>query len=59
MRFKDAEYLALSNKKTHFKNAYLDSLQYKKDPKYKSLYCLIKTYLYAKKCNETIEAFAA
>lgn len=57
-QLEDAEYLALSNKKTHFKNAYLDSLQYKNDPKYKFLYCLIKTYIYAKECNETIEAFA-
>ena len=55
----DAEFLALSNKKTHFKNAYLDSLQYKNEPKYQFLFNLITSYLYAKKCNETLEAFAA
>ena len=55
----DAEFLALSNKKTHFKNAYLDSLQYKNEPKYQFLFNLITSYLYAKKCYETLEAFAA
>lgn len=52
----DAKYYALSNKKTHYKNAYLDSLKYKQD--YYFLYCLIKTYYNAKKCNETFEAIA-
>ena len=55
----DEEYFSYSNKKTHFKNAYLDSLQYKREPKYKQLFNLIKNYLYAKECNETLEAFAA
>ena len=55
----DEEYLFYSNKKTHFKNAYLDSLQYKRESKYRQLFNLIKNYLYAKECNETLEAFAA
>ena len=52
----DADYYYYSNKRTHFKNAYLDSLRLKESSYY--LYCLIKSYLYAKKCNETLEAFA-
>ena len=50
----DAEYFAFSNKKTHFKNAYLDSLKETNI----FLFNVIKTYLYAKKCNEALEAFA-
>ena len=53
----DADYLYFSNKKTHFKNAYLDSLSLKRDSLY--LFTLLKTYFYAKKCNETLEAFAS
>ena len=53
----NADYLAFSNKKSHFKNAYLDSLRLKSEARH--LYNIIKTYLYAKKCNETLEAFAA
>lgn len=52
----DAEYLVLSNKKSHFKNAYLDSLALKRGSQF--IYNLIKNYFYAKKCNETLEAFA-
>lgn len=54
---KDAAYFAFSNKKTHFKNAYLDSLQYKEN--YKLLYNSLKTFIYAKECNEITEAFAS
>ncbi len=42
------------NTKTHFKNAYFQSLKDKADPIYKPL---IK-YYYAKKCNEVIEALS-
>lgn len=56
MQIKDSDYWAESNKKTHFKNAYLDSLQFKKDCYF--LYCLIKSYYYAKKRDEIIEAIA-
>lgn len=52
----DADYFDFCNKKTHFKNAYLDSLQLKESSIF--LYNLIKCYLYGKKCNETIEALA-
>lgn len=51
----DAAYFAFSNKKTHFKNAYLDSLKTKDDG---FLYNLITTFIYGKKCNEIIEALA-
>ena len=50
-------YYALSNKKTHFKNAYLDSLKFKVS--YKSLFYSLKNYYYAQKCNEVIETIAA
>lgn len=40
--------------KTKMKNAYFESL--KKSDRDSSLYCLIKKYHYAKKCNETVEA---
>ena len=53
----DADILYKSNKKTHFKNAYLDSLRLKAGCKF--TFNLIKNYLYGKKCNETLEAFAA
>ena len=53
----DAIHFYFSNKKTHFKNAYFDSLRLKETSKF--LYNLLKTYFYAKKCNETLEAFAA
>lgn len=55
-QIKDADYLYFSNKKTHFKNAYFDSLQFKRDSIF--LFNILKTYFYAKKCNEVIEAFA-
>lgn len=51
----DAKYFAESNKKSHFKNAYLDSLKLKADG---FMYNLIKSYLHGKKCYETLEAFA-
>lgn len=54
---KDGEYFAFSNKKTHFKNAYLDSLQFKVS--YKSLFYSLKNYYHAKKCYETLETIAA
>ena len=54
---KDAAFYAESNKKTHFKNAYLDSLAFKRT--YKTLFIHLKNYFYAQKCNETLEAFAA
>ena len=53
----DADILYKSNKKTHFKNAYLDSLRLKAGCKF--TFNLIKNYLYGKKCNETLEAFAS
>lgn len=41
--------------KTHFKNGYFESLKVRSNQSYK----LLINYLYAKKCNEVIEAFAA
>lgn len=52
-----AAFYAFSNKKSHFKNAYLDSLEFKRN--YKSLFNTLKIYFYAKKCNEVIETIAA
>lgn len=46
-----------SNKKSHFKNAYLDSLELKRT--FNSLFNTLKVYFYAKKCHETLEAVAA
>lgn len=46
-----------SNKKTHFKNAYLESLKFKRT--YKTLFIHLKHYFYAKKCYEVTQAFAA
>ena len=56
-QIKTADELYYSNKRTHFKNAYLDSLALKQESLY--LFNLIKNYLYGKKCNETIETFAS
>lgn len=53
----DADYFYLSNKKTHFKNGYLDSLAFK--AKSFHLFKTIKNYFNAKKCNEALEALAA
>lgn len=53
----DSASRAFSNKKTHFKNAYLDSLKLREN--YKSFFNHLKHYFYAKKCNETLEAFAS
>lgn len=53
----DGREYAFSNKKTHFKNAYLDSLAFKAS--YKTLFINLKTYYYAKKCYEVIETIAA
>ena len=46
-----------SNKKTHFKNAYLESLSFKRT--YKTLFIHLKHYFYAKKCNEVTQALAS
>ena len=53
----DNAYFALSNKKTHFKNAYLDSLAFKVS--YKTLFIHLKNYYHAQKCYEAFEAIAA
>lgn len=53
----DAEFKQKKNKKCHFKNAYLDSLELKRSSY--NLYLTIKNYLYAKKRYEAIEAVAA
>lgn len=53
----DCDYYSYSNKKTHFKNAYLDSTEFR--VKYPVLHKIIKKFYYAKKCNEAIEALAA
>lgn len=53
---RDSAYFYGEYKKSHFKNAYLDSLKFKRT--YKSLFNVLKVYFYAKKCNEAIEAFA-
>lgn len=53
----DGAFYAFSNKKNHFKNAYLDSLEFKRT--YKNLFITLKTYFYAKKCYEALEAFAS
>lgn len=53
----DADYFAFSNKREHFKNAYLDSLSLKESSIF--LFNLIKDFLYGKKCDEIIEAFAS
>lgn len=44
------------NKKTKKKNDYLESLKLRDESKF--LYYLIKSYCYAKKCNETLETIA-
>lgn len=49
-------FYAMSNKLTHFKNAYLDSLELKRNMF--NFYSILKTYFYAKKCHEVVEAFA-
>lgn len=54
---KDAAYYAESYKKTHFKNAYLDSLKFKRS--YKTLFNHLIYYYYAKKRYEAFEAIAA
>ena len=56
-QIKDGAFYAFSNKKTHFKNAYLDSLGFKAN--YKSLFYSLKNYYHAKKCYETLETIAA
>ena len=53
----DSASLYYSNKKTHFKNAYLDSLKLK--DKYSNFFNHLKSFYYAKKCNETLETFSA
>ena len=53
----DGAFYAYSNKKTHFKNAYLDSLAFKDS--YYNLFINLKKYYYAQKCNETFETIAA
>lgn len=55
-QIRDADNWAYNNKQCHFKNAYFDSLALKKESKF--LYNLIKNFIYGKKCNEVIEAFA-
>ena len=57
LQIADADYYSYSNKKCHFKNAYLDSLALKRSSI--KLFNIIKKYYNAKKCNEIIEAFAA
>lgn len=57
LQIADADYFSYSNKKCHFKNAYLDSLALKRSS-YK-LFKIIKKFYYAKKCNEVIETLAA
>ena len=52
---KDAAYFAFSNKITHFKNMYLESLKVKNNHYYKQL----KRFYHAKKCNEISEALSA
>lgn len=49
----DSEYAYKKATKTHFKNLYFDSLEYKNHP----LFTILKTYLYAKKCYEVVETF--
>lgn len=48
---------SFNNKKSHFKNAYFDSLELKRT--YNLLFNVLKVYFYAKKCDETLEAFAS
>ena len=51
---KDAAYFAFSNKRSHFKNMYLDSLKVTNNSFYKQL----NKFYHAKKRNEIIEALA-
>lgn len=51
----DGALYAFSNKKTHYKNSYLDSLRDKGKP----LYNILNKFYHAKECNETIEALTA
>ena len=52
----DAEYFAMTNKKAHFKNAYLDSRKFRESHPF--IHKLILNYYYAKKCNEAFETIA-
>lgn len=51
----DAAFYATTNKLTHFKNAYLDSLKHKDNLFFKQL----KVFYHAKKCYEISQTFAA
>lgn len=49
----DSEYAQQKNTKTHFKNAYFQSLEDRGKPEFN----VLLNYYYAKKCNEIIETF--
>lgn len=49
-----AKMFAMSNKRSHFKNLYLDSLKDKNN----KFFLTLKKFYYAKECNEIIEALA-
>lgn len=52
---KDAKYLNEFNRLTHFKNGYIEAQILKSDNPI--IYLILKMYHYAKKCNETCQAF--